>query len=67
MKKLLVSLMALSVLSFGAAANAGSISSALNNAANKINQKEQQLTNSQKEAAKKTGTASKRNPKTKRG
>ena len=39
MKKLLVSLMALSVLSFGAAANAGSISSALNNAANKINQK----------------------------
>ena len=52
MKKLLVSLMAVSILSVGAA-NAGTLSNALNNAANKVGQREQSLTNAQKEAAKK--------------
>ena len=44
MKKLLVSLMAVSILSVGAA-NAGTLSNALNNAANKVGQREQSLTN----------------------
>ena len=52
MKKLLVVLMAVSVLSLGAAANAGTLSDALNNAANKVGQREQSLTNAQKEAQK---------------
>ena len=52
MKKLLVALMAVSVLSLGAAANAGTLSDALNNAANKVGQREQSLTNAQKEAQK---------------
>ena len=43
MKKLLVSLMAVSILSVGAA-NAGTLSNALNNAANKVGQREQSLT-----------------------
>ena len=46
--------MAVSVLSLGAAANAGTLSDALNNAANKVGQREQSLTNAQKEAQKET-------------
>ena len=52
MKKLLVSLMAMSVLSVGAAAYAGSLSDALQNAADRVGKKEQAIDNAQKEAAK---------------
>lgn len=49
MKKLMVSLMALSVMSFvGLAAQAGPLGDALNNAANTVNKKEQEVTNAQK-------------------
>ncbi len=52
MKKVLVSLMAMSVLSVGAAAYAGSLSDALQNAADRVDKKEQAIDNAQKEAAK---------------
>ena len=45
--------MALSIVAFGAAANAGSLSNALNKAADSVSKKEQQLENAQKEHAKK--------------
>lgn len=49
MKKLLVSLIALSVVSFGAAAYAGPLSDALNNAANTVSKKEQAVTKAKKD------------------
>ncbi len=49
MKKLMVSLIALSVLSFvGQAVQAGPLGDALNNAAKSVNQKEQEAANAQK-------------------
>ena len=50
MKKLLVSLMAMAVVSIGVAAQAGPLSDALNNAAKKVDQHEQALDKAQKDA-----------------
>ena len=50
MKKLLVSLLALSVVGLGSVANAGTIGDALQNAANNVNKHEQAVTQAQKDA-----------------
>lgn len=52
MKKLLVSLMALSIVSIGAASYAGPLGDALNDAAKTVNQREQKLENAHNEAVK---------------
>ncbi len=52
MKKLLVSLMALSVVAFGAASYAGPLSNALKDAASAVDRHEQAMTQAQKDAAK---------------
>lgn len=50
MKKILVSLLALSVVGLGSVANAGTIGDALQNAANNVNKHEQAVTQAQKDA-----------------